>query len=94
MSSSSPFSKHGSNIPQLGSAKFRSQSSEFSGTDTPMTSNSSFHETCVPRETKERIKSAPARTRKDIEYELCNKVKEEMKWSERCDKERMCRHKW
>lgn len=56
--------------------------------------NSSFHERCIPRETKERVSTAPARTRNAREYEICDHVTEEMIWEERVKKERNLQKKW
>ena len=55
---------------------------------------SQYHDNCIPRETKERVKSAPPRTRSTREYQVCNFVKEELKWEERCKKERNLQKKW
>ncbi|XP_066929717.1 uncharacterized protein C2orf50-like [Clytia hemisphaerica] len=60
---------------------------------TPATS-SQYHLQCVPKEHKERVKSAPPRTRTIRDYQKCNIVKEEMRWEERCRKETTLQKNW
>ena len=55
---------------------------------------SEYHNKCIPREVKERVKSAPPRSHSNREYQACNFVKEEMKWEERCRKETHLQKKW
>ena len=60
------------------------------------TSDSQFHAACIPKETKERIKSAPPRSKdnRSRDYALCNHVSEDQKWIERCKRERSLQKTW
>ncbi|XP_057309941.1 uncharacterized protein C2orf50 homolog [Hydractinia symbiolongicarpus] len=55
---------------------------------------SSYHEKCIPKETRERIRSAPPKLKNARDYQICNHVAEEMIWEERCKKERSLQKKW
>ena len=55
---------------------------------------SEYHEKCIPKETRERVQSAPPKNRKGREYQLCNHVAEEKIWEERCRKERTLQKNW
>lgn len=57
-------------------------------------SKSPFHSQCIPKETRERVQSAPPRSRNLRDYEVCNLVAEEMIWNERCKKEANLAKKW
>eukprot|EP00794_Sanderia_malayensis_P001392 gene1392-1535_t len=60
------------------------------------TSSSQFHSSCVPKETRERIKSAPPKSQesRSKDYSLCNHVNEDRTWIERCKKERTLQNTW
>lgn len=59
-------------------------------------SDKQFHAGCIPKETKERVKSAPPRSKdsRSRDYTLCNEVGEDQKWMERCRKERSIQKAW
>ena len=56
--------------------------------------SSVFHEQCIPKETRDRVRSAPPRSRNVRDYQICNHVMEEMIWEERVKKERTLQKNW
>jgi len=77
------------------SSGYRYPSSNLNALLLPASENP-FHSACIPKETKERIKSAPPRSKENRsrDYALCDHVSEDQKWTERCRKERMLQKTW
>jgi len=81
------------------SAEFRAQSSRpnhsyLASNSLLIEETSPYHRHCIPKDTRERVLSAPPRTKNPKDYEILNHVAEEKRWDERVKKERYLQKKW
>ncbi|XP_065062886.1 uncharacterized protein LOC135689561 [Rhopilema esculentum] len=78
------------------SSTYRIPNSNVNALLLPSTDSSQFHSACIPKETRERVKSAPPRSKENRpkDYALCNHVNEDRRWTERCSKERNLQKTW
>eukprot|EP00112_Aurelia_sp_Birch-Aquarium-sp1_P023999 Seg7387.1 transcript_id=Seg7387.1/GoldUCD/mRNA.D3Y31 product="putative protein C2orf50" protein_id=Seg7387.1/GoldUCD/D3Y31 len=78
------------------SSKYRFPASNVNALLLPASDSSHFHASCIPKETRERVRSAPPRSKenKSRDYALCNHVSEDQNWTERCRKEKNLQKTW